>query len=140
MSWITPSDVTAVYPSVTPTQGLCDHVQGLAESVIGTQAEPISVRLKAAMVEIVTRFWQKDQTSSTNPSGYQRERTDDYEYEQFPGSGGLGLSLTDAEKEMLLAAVGRSPLGSIGTTRGDVEMAEPATQVVDFADPDLGAF
>lgn len=139
MTWIEPEDVAEVY-DIDVRVGLCRHAQGLAESVIGTWDEPVSDRLKAVMVEIVTRFWQKDQTSTTNPKGYQRERTDDYEYEQFPSSGGLGLSLTDKEKEMLLAAVGRSPLGSIGTKRDPVEMAEPADKAVDVSDPDLGAF
>lgn len=137
MAWITPGDVIAVYPSVSPSQALCDHVQGLAESVIGSQTEPVSTRLKAVMVDIVARFWSKSQAAATSPAGYQRERIDDYEYEMPDGAGGIGLGLTDAEKEALLLAVGRSILGSIGTTRGSVEMAEPWNPVLDTSNPDL---
>lgn len=141
MSWIAPSDVTDVYPSVTPTQALCDHIQGLAEAHVGTQVEPIGNQLKAVMVEIVTQFWSKTKQAETNPTGFQRERIDDYEYVNFEGAAGLGLGLTEKAKAALRLAAGLHPLQTVGTTRnedGAVEMAEPYQRVVlDLTDPDL---
>lgn len=121
MSWITPNDVTTVYPTVTPSEPLCDHVQGLAESVIGEQDTPVSNRLKAVMVDIVARFWTKAKAAEVSPAGYIRERVEDYEYQLPAQAGGIGLGLTEGEKAALLAAVGRSALSVVSTTRGPVE-------------------
>lgn len=141
MAWIEPSDVSDVYSTVTPTQALCDHIQGLAESVIGEQDEPISKKLKAVMVEIITQFWAKTKQSEKNPDGFRSERVDDYEYVNFDGSGALGLGLTDKAKKALRLAAGLHPLQVVSTTRnagGEVEMAEPFQRVVlNVDDPDL---
>lgn len=142
MSWIVPDDVSGVYPSVTPTQSLCDHIQALAEAYVGEQTEPVGNQLKAVMVEIVTQFWSKTKQAETNPDGFKQERIDDYEYVNYEGSGPIGLGLTEKAKQALRLAAGLHPLQTVGTTRnedGAIEMGEPYQRVVlDLGDPDLG--
>lgn len=140
MAWIQPSDVSGVYPAIVPSQALCDHVQGLAEAVIGSQEEPITNRLKAVMVEIVTQFHSKSSQAAQNPTGFKQERIDDYEYVNYESSGPLGLGLTEKAKAALRLAAGLLPLQTVGTYREalGVEMAEPYNKVFDVDDPDLG--
>jgi hypothetical protein len=100
VSWIVPADVTAVYPDVEPTQEMVDHVQGLAESVIGSQDSP-SAGLKSVVVEIVRRFVA---ALSDDPNVTQESLG------SWAQSRGHGLGLTDREIGALRRAAGDSGL------------------------------
>lgn len=130
MAWITPEEVTAVFPDLATEdtdyiQALIDQVQGLAEVIIGAQATP-SAGLKATMNQIVVRFWRGNKAATANPSGHQSESVEDYSYSDPTGgsfSQASGLGLTDREKKALRSAVGRTGLWVQPTTRGNVETA-----------------
>lgn len=116
--WITPLNVANVYPDCDPSEAFIEHVQGLAEAVIGVQEEPVSARLKAVMVEIVYRL---SRAAVQNPDGVVQESIGGYSYTVGSQS---GLGLSDAEKRNLRLAAGVGDLSVVSTTRGTVEMAD----------------
>lgn len=109
-SWITPDDVTDVYPAAIISQGFIDHVQALAEIVVGTQETP-GTKLKAVMVQIAHRL------ALAPDDNVQQETLGSYSYSRAPG----GLGLTKHEKKLLRSAVGKFGLAALSMTRGDVE-------------------
>ena len=135
MAWITPSDVSDVYPDATVTTAQLAHIQGLAEGCIGAQTEPVSNAIKAVMVDVAWRFWRGVQASATNPEGYQAERTPEYGYEHPAGGPILsGFGLTDKECRALKKAAGVSGLSTIRVSRGAVETPSRTNQ---FQDPEF---
>ena len=110
--WVTPEDVVAVYPDSAASFEFVEHVQGLAEAVIGSQTEPVSARLKAAMVEVVYRL---DRARQQNPDGLTQESLGAYSY-TVGSQSGLGLSLADERR--LRSAAGIGDLAVVSTTRG----------------------
>lgn len=132
MPWITYEDVEPIIQTGLSDdpyiEGLIDHVQGLAESVIGDQGSgPLDPGpLASVFAEIVARRWRGGKAASSNPAGYQSESVEDYSYSVPTGShlaGNAGLGLTKAERKDLKAAVGRTGLWVQPTTRGNVETA-----------------
>lgn len=112
MPWIEPDDVTAVFPTDAPTQGLIDHVEGLAENEIGSQTEPVSNKLKAVMVQIVHRF----SLASNDDDNIRQESIGSYSYTKAMQS---GLGLTEREINKLHKAVGKTRLWTQPISRGD---------------------
>jgi hypothetical protein len=124
MAWITPHQVGAVLH--TDLSGdpwiddLIEHVEGLCEVEIGEQDEPISRRLAAVVTQIAARMWRAAVAAEGNPEGISQETIGAYSYSQ---STIAALGLTNAEKDSLRKAVGRTGLWVQPTTRGPVETA-----------------
>jgi len=111
VAWITPADITDVYPSDGSTEGLIDHVQALAEIEIGTQDTPTG-QLQAVMVQITHRFY----LASTGDENIVQETLGPHSYTRAQIS---GLGLTKAEKALLKKAVGETQFWVQPLSRGD---------------------
>ena len=125
MAWITPNDVEAVYPFADDlTQPQCDHIQGLCESVVGFQEEPVSPKLKAVVTDIAVRWWRGVQSAATNPAGFESEQIDDYSY-KHPAAGPIltGFGLMKSEKAALRRAIGIPTFSVVRLSRGPLETA-----------------
>lgn len=122
MAWITSEEIEAVYPSADLTSAQIAHLQGLAEGCTGPQEEPVSARLKAALIEVAYRFWRGQQAAAVSPEGYQAERTPEYGYEHPAGGPVMsGFGLTDRECKALRTAAGVSSMWVQRVSRGEVE-------------------
>jgi hypothetical protein len=122
--WITPADVEAVYPGEDITPGFIEHMQALAEVVIGTQTLPISTGLKATFIEMVYR---KSRTTATNADGLTQEAMGGYSYSV---AGQPGLGYTRDERRRLRGAAGRSGPQILPTHRDEVETAPRSNDVI----------
>jgi hypothetical protein len=125
MAWITKHQVEPVLRTELLTDqwidGLIDHAQGLAEVEIGTQEEP-SAGIQAILAQVVARMWQDGESARVNPAGFAQETTGPFGFQDTsPGTAGLGL--TNREKGALRRAAGLRVIGTLPTTRGDLETA-----------------
>jgi hypothetical protein len=97
---------------------LIDHVQGLSENEIGEQADP-SNGLKAVFAEIVARKWRAGRAAEMNPAGFQSDSAGPYSMSDPGARAGVGLGLTDREKQDLRRAVGLGGMWLQPTSRSD---------------------
>lgn len=139
MAWITSTDVEVVLQTDLSgdawIDGLIDHVQGLAESVIGlVDDDDVTNRLKSVFAQIVARFWRSGKAAATNPQGYETERIDDYQY-QYPAGGPSnvsGLGLTNREKKDLRRAAGLRPVWALTIDNSPVEHGPEVNDLDDW--------
>lgn len=142
MAWITSADVSAAVqtdlsgdPWIDAT---IDRAQALAEIEVGVQEGP-GAGLKAVLTEIAARMWRAGKMAEANPAGLQQETTGPFGY-QAPQAGAAGLGLTDREKNALSDAVGRSPIGTLATTRSNEHDHGLDTPPVIVQDPLVDVF
>lgn len=125
-AWITSSDVEVILRRSLAgdewIDGLIWHAQFLAEIEIGEQDAPTN-RVKAVLAQIVARLWQDGESARVNPAGLAMEVAGPFTIQDAsPGTAGLGL--TNREKAAIKRAAGLTTIGTISTTRGDLETAD----------------
>lgn len=114
--WVTPDHIIDAYQTVIP-DGFIAHLQGLAETHIGTHPEP-TLRLQSVFTEIVYRKWSNRDTSTDLAYATLGPYTEGYR----PTA---GQGLTDRDIKQLHQAVGTGGVWVLPTTRGPVEIPGP---------------
>lgn len=129
MAWITPSRVATILRIELDTDEymaeLIDHVQGLAEDIIGIQDldtldagtaadQSKARRIRSTFAEIVARKYQASLDAEANPTGATQESLGGYSYTR---SNLVGFGLTEDEEKRLRRAAGISGLWVQPTTR-----------------------
>lgn len=144
MAWIDDTAVSALLQQDLATDpyigGLIDHAQALAEAEIGEQTDltppatgetPSAVQ--AVLAQIVARMWQAGQSARANPAALQSETTGPFTF-QNPNAGAAGLGLTNRETRALRKAAGLVGVGTLPTTRGELETPAVIAST-DYLDP-----